>query len=539
MQRRRFIALTGSLTVALVLVMLVLQLTAHRVEGEPLSAQPRNLVKGPLSQIYTIGRGSTTSSTLSCREGLAGWEPYLSQGIDIQQLGGGLYLDFGAHVPRTQPDAMEFIQIVRVRQRKDSSGNYLPTYRVIPPLTDTVGGLGPIIAGSLGSLWLIGNEPDRGPDYPGGSSAQDDTYPAVYAEIYHEVYQFIKQRDPTAQVAVAGLVEVTPGRLQYLDIVWDTYAALYHEPMPVDVWNMHIYILPEVAGIANVALGTDPVLAYGLAFTHTSGVTNVYTFGDHDNMTVFDSQVRRMRQWMKDHGQQDKPLLLSELGLLYDEGVTDEFGKNFTAPRAAAFLTRTYNYLATTTDTGLGMPSDGNRLVQQWVWFSTYHDPLGYISNLVMTNTGQVTFTTVGNRFRLNVATRPLRPNLQPLAAFASTPILAAGESSATATLTVEMINNGNQLVSAPFTVTFYANAALTQAIASTVVTGGVPGCARRRVMANAAWPDLNVGPHPFWAKVDASLAISETNEADNTIAGLTFVGTHGVYLSLTARSSP
>ena len=70
-----------------------------------------------------------------------------------------------------------------------------------------------------------------------------------------------------------------------MQIVWDTYAALYGTPMPVDVWNMHIYILPEVQGIGGVALGTDPSLAYGFAYTHTSGEPNVYTLGDHDNMT--------------------------------------------------------------------------------------------------------------------------------------------------------------------------------------------------------------------------------------------------------------
>ena len=478
---------------------------------------------------------ASATNTLSCREGLAGWEPYLSSGIDIRALGGGTYLDFGANPPGAQLSGMEYIQVIRFRQNKTASGGYLPGYVITPALTDDVGGLGWVIAHAPGSLWLVGNEPDRGPDTPGGP-AQDDTYPAVYAQIYHDVYPFIKQRDPSARVAVAGLVEVTPGRLQYLQIVWDTYISLYGTTMPVDVWNMHIYILPETVGIANVALGTDPALAFKYAITHSAGVSNVYTYGDHDNLSVFDSQVRRMRQWMKDHGQQDKPLLLSEFGLLYDENVTDEFGKNFTVPRATTFLTKSFTYLATTTDTALGMPADGNRLVQQWVWFST-HSGVGHISNLV-TDTVPLTFTTVGSMFRDNVAVRTLHPNLQALSAGSFAPLLGASESSVTATLSVQFVNNGNQRITVPLTVTFYSDAALTQIINSTVITDGVVGCAGRRMTVSVIWPDLGPGSHPFWVKLDAPDTIAETNETDNVASSQTFVGTHRVYLPLVAKNS-
>ncbi len=539
-QKNRLMALTGSLAVAALLLLLMLPVTVRAIDSESLSAPADSSGSVPAGPVYTIGHGNTTSITLSCREGLAGWEPYLSEQIDIQQLGGGLYLDFGAHVPRTQPDAMEFVQVIRIRQNKTITGAYLPGYTTSPSLTDTPGGLGPIIASAPGALWLVGNEPDRGPDDPGGP-AQDDTFPEVYAQVYHDVYQFIKERDPSAQVAVAGLVEVTPGRMQYLDIVWDTYAALYGETMPVDVWNMHIYILPEVRGIAGVALGTDPALAYTHSWEHTLGEPNAYTYGDHDNLTVFDSQVRRMRQWMKDRGQQDKPLLLSEFGLLYGEGVTDEFGVNFTVPRAASFLTKTFKYLATTSDASLGMPADNNRLVQQWIWFSA-NFPLGYISNLVtdfVTTTMPLTFTPVGQMFTANVASRLPTINLLPRATSGSAPLATLDNPSVTATLSVQLVNNGNRLVSMPLTVTFYTDAALTQVIDSAVITTGVPGCARRRVTASVAWPNLEVGLHPYWVRVDSSSVVTETNEADNVTAGQAFVGTRQMYLPLVARNFP
>jgi hypothetical protein len=141
------------------------------------------------------------------------------------------------------------------------------------------------------------------------------------------VYKFIKDRDPTAQVGTAGLSMATPGRLQYLDIVWDTFLALYGYPMPVDVWAIHIYILSEYnpgigPGDGKLALGTDPALAKNwpvnnIPYSQQCPLDNIYCRAEHDNVDIFIEQIVAMRQWMKDHGQREKPLLLSEFGSLY------------------------------------------------------------------------------------------------------------------------------------------------------------------------------------------------------------------------------
>ena len=477
-------------------------------------------------------------STLSCREGFAGagWQPYLNT-IDLTLFGAGVYADFNAHNPPGPPQ-MEYVQIIRVRQLKDGNGNYLSSYVVTPTLSDAAGGLGPIVANNLKSLWLVGNEPDRGPNPNGSASGQDDTFPEMYARIYHDVYEFIKQRDPAAQVAVAGLVEVTPGRMQYLDKVLNAYSARYGASMPVDVWNMHLYILPEEPGIANWALGTDPALAF--LYSSNCSAANRYCYADHDDMTEFERQVRRMRQWMKDHGQQDKPLLLSEFSLLYDDGVTDEYSRNFTPPRAATFLTRTFNYLASATDAGIGMPSDRGRLVQQWIWFSLIHpgSNIGSISDLV-TSTAPVTFTQVGHKFRASVLSRPVQSNLAPRLNTGPGPLMPAGQTVVTATVSVDVVNNGNLLVAVPVTVTFYSDQALTQPISSVVVTDSLPGCARRSLSVRIDWPDRGVGSHTYWVKVDTSDAVTESDESDNVLSGQVFVGQYGVYMPLLKRTAP
>ncbi len=55
-----------------------------------------------------------------------------------------------------------------------------------------------------GTLWLVGNEPD--------CPFQDCITPSRYAELYHELYYIIKSADPTAKVAIGGVVQATPLR---------------------------------------------------------------------------------------------------------------------------------------------------------------------------------------------------------------------------------------------------------------------------------------------------------------------------------------
>lgn len=56
----------------------------------------------------------------------------------------------------------------------------------------------------------------------------------------------IKALDPTAQIAMAPVTEVTPLRLRYLNTVLTTYRARYGVSLPVDVWTVHVYMLPEI-----------------------------------------------------------------------------------------------------------------------------------------------------------------------------------------------------------------------------------------------------------------------------------------------------
>ncbi|MEM9774697.1 MAG: hypothetical protein AAF902_08970 [Chloroflexota bacterium] len=120
-------------------------------------------------------------------------------------------------------------------------------------------GLGPRIRANPGLVWVVGNEADR-------VSVQDSLLPETYARAYHDAYAYIKSQDPTAQIALGGLVNFAPDREQYLDLVAAEYQRIYGSKMPVDVVTMHVYNLwgrhfgsqTADAGGSNIALGTDP-----------------------------------------------------------------------------------------------------------------------------------------------------------------------------------------------------------------------------------------------------------------------------------------
>jgi len=199
-----------------------------------------------------------------------------------------------------------------------------------------------------GHLWLIGNEPDV--------RWQDNTTPAVYATTYHDLYTTIKAADPTAQVAIGGISQVTPLRLQYLARILDHYQARYGATMPVDVWNIHTFVLREEADSWGVGMppGFDDVKV-GLQ----------WDVADHDDLRLIENQIRLMRRWMADRGERQKPLIISEYGIL----MPTEYG--FPPERVAAFMRGSFDLFNNLRDPALGYSLDEDRLVQRWVWFST------------------------------------------------------------------------------------------------------------------------------------------------------------------------
>jgi hypothetical protein len=241
---------------------------------------------------------------------------------------------------------------------------------VLGPGTDA---LAAIASANPGSLWLVGNEPDV--------KWQDNVEPAPYARLYHEAYVAIKTADPTAQVSIGGVAQPTPLRLRYLDQVLAAYKEQFGAGMPVDVWNVHNFILREERGSWGVDIPPGMPDEWG----------TLYEIEDSDSLEIFQQQIVDFRQWMARHGYQDRPLIVSEYGILMPE----DYG--FPPEKVVAFLRGTFDFFLTATDSALGYPDDAYRLVQRWCWYSLdAPEHLYPTGNLFDPLTGQMTAVGAG-----------------------------------------------------------------------------------------------------------------------------------------------
>ena len=270
----------------------------------------------------------------------------------------GSYLNWKLHANPPRPQGVQFWQMIRL-----SEAGHRPDLATIAQVIDS----------QPGSFWVIGNEPDV--------PWQDNVTPQRYAEIYHELYYFIKGRDPSALLVIGGVTQPSPLRLAYLDTILDSYQARYGTKMPIDVWNVHAFVLHEERDSWGV--GIPPGMGDDLA--------TPYEIGDHDNLAIFRQNLINFRAWMAARGYRDRPLVVTEYGIL----LPNDYG--FPPEAIASFMTSSFDFFLTAAN-DTGYPPDNNRLVQWWFWFSLYDYPDYPTSNLYDRPSGQLTL--IGQAFR-------------------------------------------------------------------------------------------------------------------------------------------
>lgn len=391
----------------------------------------------------------------------------------VEQLSAGAYLDWRANPEAPNPAMMRYLPMIHIWW-----------WGIWPTLTD----LATMVRANPGRVWLVGNEPD--------TIWMDNVTPERYAQYYHDIYQVIKASDPGAQVALGGISTVSTLRLAWLDLVLAAYQNSYGQPMPVDIWNIHPYMVNEMhnewgneippgipnavgfgygawtqvndagasggtyhqsravgarayfafqgdtvtiylrrgpdAGIAHISIDRDlpggvvddPINLYAASPGVTSRTYSnlpvrpglqvnrhnirvqvtgnkdarssntwvrvdyatapstaslpqgrlednnplrarlVPTVDDHDNIPMMEQMIRDFRQWMAARGQRNKPLINTEHGIL----MTEDLG--FTYPRVRTFMLNSFDSFLNLTDPATGYPADGDRLLQEWHWFS-------------------------------------------------------------------------------------------------------------------------------------------------------------------------
>ena len=246
-------------------------------------------------------------------------------------LGFGWYVDWTVRAGAFHSAGVEYMPMVRLR-----NGTFAPERQELRRAA----------AALPGALWLIGNEPDV--------KWQDNVSPEAYAQVYHDLYGFLKEVDPSCKIAIGGVSQPTPLRLRYLDRILQAYQERYGQAMPVDVWNVHNFILREERDSWGVDIPPGMPDASG----------RLYEIADHDNLEIFRQQIVEFRRWMKARGQQDKPLIVTEYGIL----MPGEYG--FPPGEVERFMLGTFEFFRTASDRTLGYAGDGYHLVQRWCWFS-------------------------------------------------------------------------------------------------------------------------------------------------------------------------
>ena len=446
-------------------------------------------------------------------------------------VGIGWVSDYGTRASNLSSPA--YVPIVRLR---GNEGDLYQSYTSSPPLATVA----TLAAQYPGRIWQVGNEPEV--------KSQDNMMPQLYARAYHDVYHTIKQADPTARVSIAPPAQFSPARQDIYEQILDSYYVQFGVAMPIDVWNTHLYLFHDFDN----TVGMNPDLQIRAPANRTDPSLclpdDVMCYYEHDDLRLFEEQLIRLRQWLKDQGYQDKPLIISEWSLLYPYTIEpdgscflqDEKGGCFTPDRVNAYMDATIEIM-NQRDPSIGYPYDNNRLVQQYMWFSYYVPPeftLGGGASSILAPgfdekpAGDLSgLTPMGLNYRQNAFSRTRDFNLHAIVAEASA-VFVDDDGTADATLRLKFTNNGNSNIQTPFTVGFYRNANLTQLIGEVVITPIAMGCGVYEYEATVEWTDLSPGWHNFWAKLDADNVIGESDESssDNVERGRVYVGRNAIY---------
>lgn len=414
----------------------------------------------------------------------------------------GWYVDWTATMSPARPGGITYVPIIRLRQTGPNSYAYFPSGNA----------LSATVASNPGALWLIGNEPDR-------RHWQDSLEPHVYAWAYHELYYLLKSLDPTAQIGAGGIVQPTPLRLQYLDMVLEAYRERYGEPMPVDVWNIHAFILrerscdyyPDDCWGAEIPPGIDA----------PEGM--LYDIQDNDNIEIFKQNVERFRRWMAERGYQDCPLIITEFGVQ----MWPDYG--FPPERVNAYMNAAFDYLMTATST-LGYPADGYRLVQRWAWYSLTDDNF----NGWLFDPKTKARTVFGDNFARYTSQVPPVVNLAPVKIWTDPPSPFSSGEPITITLYAKVVNNGHIASETPVTVRFYSDEVL---IGERLVPA-LDGCAASAIL-GITWSDVTPGIHTVKVEIDTENHIAESNEEDNVLSTSILIATNRLYLPTVIKFTP
>ena len=164
------------------------------------------------------------------------------------------------------------------------------------------------------SWWALGNEPN--------DPNQDNRTPEEYALLY-SIFEEWAAAAPRCGILPAGIANAD---WQWAERFRQEYFDRFGRYPRVDGWNIHNYILEP---------GLDPY-----------------------DSAEFARRIQAFRRWMASIGDEEKPLFLTEFGVLYGSGCC---GRPVDPPEMIEqFMVETVDWLKRSGE------------VQAWAWFATY-----------------------------------------------------------------------------------------------------------------------------------------------------------------------
>jgi hypothetical protein len=307
--------------------------------------------------------------------------------------------------------------------------------------------------------------------------------------------------------------------------------------MPVDGWSIHNFILNETSCAhdptncwgAEVPPGVDAPFGEQIFFFPPE-LANVSLTASPQR---FQERIVRFRQWMKDRGYADKPLYVTEYGILMPQDISDENGVPFDDARVNTFMSQSFDFMTTAVDPNLGYGADGYRLVQEWSWYSTNDDSFnGWLFDSV---TKQL--TTMGQNFANYTGGIAISNDLFPwrLATNPAVPFSQGGP--VTVQLRATIANSGNAAAPAgPVVVRFYRG---DPAQGGAQIGGdqavSLAGCGATTTAA-VTWNGAPAGMHRIFVVVDATGSLPESDEANNKWEFPLLIGTQRSLIPRIAR---
>lgn len=462
---------------------------------------------------------------LNCRLGVdVNWAPFGDP--NLADLNLGWYSNFTLDSSPI-PEGMEFVRTIRLNQKHGNPYDsklcpygsyscyaYPPTYTLRIP--GSLAALEQEVRDNPGSLWAVGNEPDgrqwwNGETWQDNNNwvGQDEITPEVYAVAFCEISRLIHATDPTARVAIGGVIQGTPLRLEYLDRIWNAYPGVCNGRRlsdDVDVWNMHNYVLREASvKCYPKAQAWGAEIPPGLYPKYCKG--QLTQPEDNGKVALATEQIVRFRTWMASKGLRDKPLIITEGGL--------NLGSYWVlSSTVQSFLTSYLDFVLNYKDANIGNPLDENRLIQRFQWWSLNHnatiDPDQESGHTCYPECTLHVDSLIGSVTRQVYRQRWVEYVTDPAHLEASTPIvrLFVGRGEAirgpgdptTYTLKAHIFNGGNTASSGGDTVQFYeaTENGPGAPIGAPQVLPKIAGCLHRTAV-EQSWPNQPADSEPAW----------------------------------------